>query len=356
MHLAIDVREAFQLKPTGKGQWARGFLSELLRREIPLTLFTDAPLPKDFALPPCAALTVIAARGLRWHLRVASYLRAHREITYYVSPTSYLVPALLGSRMPTIPIIHDLIAFRGEPHDRRATMIERLTLPRIVRTASHLCTVSETTKRDLLVRFPLLDSARVTPIFAGPLQSDPNPNTPDDKTILCVATLCPRKNQERLIRAFASLPDELRKRHCLLLIGARGWLDGGILRLARSTPGVEWRDYVPDAAYEVLLGTCTVFALPSLYEGFGLQILDALRRGIPLLTSDRGSLREVAGEAAVYCDPEDVGSIAEGLARLLQDPGLRRRLATAGPSCAAQFSWKRTVDLFLEVIGATGGS
>ncbi len=119
--------------------------------------------------------------------------------------------------------------------------------------------------------------------------------------------------------------------------------------MTQQTPGVEWRGYVNASGYESLLHTCTAFALPSLYEGFGMQILDAMQRGIPILTSNRGSLREVAEGAALIVDPDDVASIAKGLERLLREAGLRADLSEKARQRAELYSWRRTVDLFLGI-------
>lgn len=122
------------------------------------------------------------------------------------------------------------------------------------------------------------------------------------------------------------------------------------MQKARSTPGVEWIGYGSRAQEEELLSRCTVFALPSLYEGFGLSVLDALHHGIPVLTSERGALKEIAGDAAIFVNPEDVRSIADGLQRLLTDSALRDRLSCEGKAQAQKFSWKRTVDTFLSAL------
>tara|TARA_Y100000310_G_C20339158_1_gene648961 strand:- start:132 stop:692 length:561 start_codon:yes stop_codon:yes gene_type:complete len=179
------------------------------------------------------------------------------------------------------------------------------------------------------------------------MESSPPQNAPDHKTILCAATLSPRKNQLRLIQAYKSLSSDLRSQYRLQLIGGRGWHDQEIVDLAKATEGVEWHDYVPSDQYNALLSTAHILALPSLYEGFGMQILDALQRGIPVLTSNRGSLKEVTEECAVLVDPESVESISEGLERILTSKALQQDLRTSGPQQAEQFSWKRTTDLFL---------
>ncbi|TSC99579.1 MAG: group 1 glycosyl transferase, partial [Candidatus Peregrinibacteria bacterium Greene1014_49] len=181
-------------------------------------------------------------------------------------------------------------------------------------------------------------------------EQDPTPNIPDGKTILCPGTLCPRKNQLRLLKAYAGLPPNLRNQYRLLLIGGRGWKDAEIIALATTTPGAEWRGYVPEEKYRELLSRCSVLAFPSLYEGFGLPVLDALQRGIPVLTTNRGSLPEVAGSCAVTVDPESVESIQNGLKRILSDSDLRQKLRRNGPSQAKKFSWERTAELLLSVL------
>jgi len=330
MKIVIDAREAFALHKAGKGQWTKGFIDELSQRDIDVTLLKEESFPS----------------GIRWHFAAASFVKKS-TFDAYISPTSMIVPALLGDTVPYIPIIHDLIAFRSEPHSCKAKYTERLLLHRVVRHAAHICTVSQSTTNDLLKRYPEIDPQYITPIFAGPMSAHVSKSTPDHKTILCAGTLCPRKNQLRLIRAYASLPSSLRAQYKLILVGGRGWNDDEIVDHCLKVKGVEWKDYVSDDEYQELLSSATVLAHPSLYEGFGLQVLDAMQRGIPVLTSDRGSLQEVVGNAALTVDPESEVSIANGLTTLLGDEDLQMQFATQGPIQAKNFTWKRTVDLFL---------
>ncbi len=346
--LAIDVRAALVPQPTGKGQWLRGFLSAFLPRNIPVTLLADAPVPQAWLHAHVEVRTF--SHGPFWHLRSARFLQRNRHRLAFFSPTSFIVPFLLGRTVPTVPLVHDLIAFRGEPHDRKAKFLEYLTLGRTLRNAAHICTISTATQNGLLSRFPSLDPGHISLIFAGPSEQSPPPNVPDGRTILSIGTLCPRKNQLRLIQAYASLPQELRARTRLILAGGRGWHDQEIVDTARSTPGVEWLGYVSDDHYRTLLSTCEIFAFPSLEEGFGLPVLDAMQRGTLVLTSTCGGLKEVAGTAAMSVDPEDTQAILRGLETLLNDQLLRERLRSAGPVQARQFSWKHSVDLFLNAV------
>jgi glycosyltransferase involved in cell wall biosynthesis len=160
--------------------------------------------------------------------------------------------------------------------------------------------------------------------------------------VLATGTLEPRKNLLRLIRAHAKLPPDLRAAHPLLLVGPRGWETAEILAAAgRDERAVRLAGYVPDDELAALYAGCTVFCYPSLYEGFGLPVLEAMAAGAPVITSNLSSLPEVAGDAAVYVDPLDERAIGAALERLLRSPEERSRLAAAGPQRAAGFSWSR---------------
>ncbi|MBT3292957.1 glycosyltransferase family 4 protein [Candidatus Peregrinibacteria bacterium] len=346
MHFAIDIREACRSKRTGKGQWVYGFVDELLSRDVDITLLSNTPPPEHFLSR--AKNVVLFPSGISWHFRAAHYIRRNRDINMYISPTSFLVPGLLPQNIHSTCVIHDLIAFRGDPHQLKATLIERLTLRHCLRSSRIVLAVSQSTKNDLLSRYPFLSKESVVVIYAGPFKSSAPLNQPDGKTILCPATLSPRKNQKNLILAYRLLPNDLKEKYKLLLIGASGWHDQDIIDLINETDGVSWLDFVPNDDYERLLNTCDVLALPSLYEGFGMQILDALQRGIPVLTSNRGSLYEVTDKCAVHVHPEIVEDILRGLVDILTKDKIRKKLREDGPEQASNFSWKRTVDEFIK--------
>lgn len=352
MHLGIDIREACRDKRTGKGQWTFSFAQELLRRDADLSLFTDNDLPSEWNsfLKNRRGITHvinIRAPGIRWHIAAKRKFLESSNIDVYVSTVSYILPFLVGSKKKVVPIVHDLIAFRGEPHEWRSTFIERLTLGKTIRNAHHVCTVSDTTKKDLLQRYSFLKPSDITPIFAAPSLAPIADNERSEEIILCAATLCPRKNQKGLIEAHRKLSMDMRKRFPLVLIGARGWMDEDIVRLAEQTPHVTWKQYVPNEEYRLLLARCAVFAYPSFYEGFGLPLLEAMQSGIPVLTSNIGSMKEVAGDAAVLIHPQKIDSITEGLEALLSKKELRRECSDAGKERSSAFTWKRTVDSFL---------
>lgn len=350
MKLAIDVREACNHNRAGKGQWTYGFVTELLTRGHSLLLFTDSPIPVEWQKYSPVVRTF--PPGILWHFRVARLLRKRKEIDAYICPTSFIVPCIVGKSISCIPVVHDLIAFRKEPHNKKAALVEKCTISKALRSATHILTVSNSTKTDICDRFSFVHPDTVTAIFAGPMQSTSPLALGNKNIIACIATLSPRKNQLRLIHAFAQLPESVREQYTLVLAGGRGWNDDSVVQLAAETSGVEWIGFVSEKKYKELLSSCKVLTLPSLYEGFGMQILDALQQGVPVLTSDRGSLPEVTGSCAVLVDPENSDSITSGLEKILTDEHLRARLKKEGPRQAEQFSWKRTVDLFLTTLNS----
>ncbi len=347
MRLWIDAREACRERKTGKGQWTLRTVGALLaRRDVQATIVTDAPVPPGWnGMPGLAAVKVLEKKGLGWHLAVAKLLKKESDsIDAYLSPTSFIVPFLVGHRMPVVPVVHDLVAFKNEPHDRKATFIERLTLPRALRTALAVCCVSEATAA--LVHAKFRGVTRTFVAGAGPTVGERDAWAGSGDFVLCIGTLCPRKNQKRLIQAYASL----RPLAKLVLVGGRGWEDDDIVRLAAETTGVEWKGFQSTEACAELLRTCKAFAWVSEEEGFGLPVLDALRVGAPVLASDIPTNREVAGDAATYCDPLDVASIAKGLTAVLERGDFFR---AAGLARADAFSWEKVA---AQIVERTAGS
>lgn len=139
-----------------------------------------------------------------------------------------------------------------------------------------------------------------------------------------------------------------------MIAGKRGWLTEAIERHAAElgvAERVRFTGYVADADLPALLGGALAFVFPSLYEGFGMPVLEAMACGAPVLTSTTSSLPEVAADAALLVDPEDTAAIAAGLARLAADPALRAELRARGLLRAAQFTWERCAEETLRVLG-----
>jgi glycosyltransferase involved in cell wall biosynthesis len=167
--------------------------------------------------------------------------------------------------------------------------------------------------------------------------------------ILFVGTLEPRKNLSRLAGAYAALGEEERKKSGeLVLVGAAGWMEERELSRLQAQPGVRWLGYLPRDELEAVYKRAALFVYPSLYEGFGLPVLEAMARGLAVVTSRTSSMREVGEGAALLVDPTDEREIRRAIQRLVDDEDLREELASKGRERAADFTWGKTAELTLQ--------
>ncbi len=190
-----------------------------------------------------------------------------------------------------------------------------------------------------------LPAAQLAPVLA---RHDLEPG----QYLLVVATQEPRKNLARLVRAYSALPATVQSRWPLVIVGTRGWLNDELERTLaplQSRGLVRRLGYVAEQELPIVYAGAHAFAFPSLYEGFGLPILEAMASGVPVLTSNVSSLPEVAGDAAICVDPFDEDALRQGLARLLEDGPWRTRSAQRGLARASGFPWSNCVDATVDV-------
>ncbi|VWD15378.1 group 1 family glycosyl transferase [Burkholderia lata] len=299
-------------------------------------------------------LAQTARKFRRWRLN-----RQARQFLFH-SP-NYFLPDLADSGISTI---HDLSVFRypeAHPRERLADFENRFdsTLNR----AQHLVTDSEATRKEVIDYFGWPDH-RVTSIPLG-VATDFHPRDNSDlqnylgstglrfgSYSLCVSTLEPRKRIDYLLDAYSSLPDDVRRHYPLVLAGSKGWLSDALHSRIETYQRDGWLRYlgfVPESALPLLYSGARAFLYPSIYEGFGLPVLEALASGIPTLTSNRSSLPEVAGGAAWLVDPDDTEALKQGIAKILLDDEWRRTAVSAGLSVASRFTWKRCADRTIEL-------
>ena len=300
--------------------------------------------------------------GPPWARAVPEFLKkrikdAAADLEYrFRRPQVYHATNFIACRWdrPVVATIHDLSFIRyPETHPReRLDWIAR-GLPRTLEQA-HLIAVSHFTKREIVELLPVGED-RVSVVYEG---IDPRFKpiagpccaanlgryglTPGEY-ILAVGTLEPRKNLVRLIDAYQQLPDALVRRHPLAIAGISGWKDESIfeaLQPLRDQGRLRLLGYVPDADLPMLYSGAALFVFPSLYEGFGFPPLEAMACGTAALVSNRASLPEVVGAAAMLCNPEDSTEIADKMRRLLEDQQLRQSLGRQGVRQAGGFTWE----------------
>lgn len=183
---------------------------------------------------------------------------------------------------------------------------------------------------------------RVVPHGVRRPKAPPFPDSSRENVILHVGAIQRRKNIVRLIEAFERTPPDWR----LILAGSRGFGAEEILARIEQSPrrtSIELPGYVDDTSLEELYRRARVFAFPSLDEGFGMPVLDAMARGVPVLTSNRSATRELAANAALLIDPAETESVSSGLLRIVNSPALRSQLRDAGFARAQMFSWANAV-------------
>ena len=215
----------------------------------------------------------------------------------------------------------------------------------MLRRAAGIIAVSEATRRDA-IEILGIPANRIRTIHNGVSEAYfdvPAPPPRPTPYVLFVGTIEPRKNVDRLLDAWQLLPSRVRAAHELLLAGAAGWrCEQTLERLHNAPPGVRWLGYFPEACLPGLIRGATMLVYPSIYEGFGLPVAQAMACGTPAVTSNVSAMAEIAGESALLVNPESAEDIRDAILRLAEDPQERARLAEAGRARAERlFRWER---------------
>ena len=265
---------------------------------------------------------------------------------------------------PSVVTVHDLSHLRfPDCHPKARVAFLEKHLGKSLERARHVITVSETIRREVLETFalepskvsriPLGVSETFHPATAAALDGieskfDIAPNS----YMLCVATREPRKNLITLFQAFELLPTALRERYPLVLCGARGWhtteIDAHAERLSRRG-WLKQLDYVPESALPALYSGAAVFVFPSIYEGFGLPVLEAMACGTAVVVGHGTAMAEFAGDSAATCQASDPRSLSEQIRRLLEDEQARREYTLRSIERVRQFSWHRCAKAHIKI-------
>jgi glycosyltransferase involved in cell wall biosynthesis len=228
-----------------------------------------------------------------------------------------------------------------------------------VKRAKKIITISKSSKNDIIKHYKVPEE-KTKVVYLGLKKLNMDSSQKDlasfgvhKKFILFVGTLQPRKNISRLIEAFSLLPQKLKAEYQLVVIGKKGWLYEEILKAPekfRVSNDVLFLDYVKDNDLPEFYKKAQVFVLPSLYEGFGLPVLEAMRYGCPVAVSNVSSLPEAGGEAALYFDPESTTDIKNTIEKILTDSKLREKMREKGREQFKKFTWEKAAKEVLEVV------
>ncbi len=360
LRIGVDIRPFYE-PLTGVGWYLYHLLHELARRDdVEIFLFGDARLTDEGPhlqadLPPNAHLCVFDLRG-RPKSRFDRPLTAAAYVGWIaladcdvIFGANYFLPRLMGAvARRRVITIHDL-TYKRFPDLLQKETLENLEMrmAREVAMADAIICVSEWTRNDLL-EFYEVDARRVYAIHSGiapPPKAAPLPGLPQ-RYILFVSTIEPRKNLGVLLDAFAQIRDQYEG--SLVVAGRIGWKSDEIAtRLGE--PRIVHLDYLPPAELATAYANADLFVFPSIYEGFGFPMLEAMSHGVPVIAARSSSLPEIGGEAALYFDPRDANELAAVIRRVLREGMLWQGLIAQGRERVKQFRWETTAELTLEV-------
>ena len=375
MHILVDGGPIIR-RTTGVGRYTRELLLAALARssEHHYTAFGFAlrpPAERPFshpnfefryirAVPSKVYNALMRDVGFAPPVDVLARVRSP-DLAFYPNYTAYPTRA----RVPKAVVIYDL-SFRRYPTMftvRSRRFLDRW-VPRSIDRSEVVIAISEFTRQEILSTYDVdPDKVVVIPCGVDPAIFRPPAEAEVDAVlhhhrlrpgyVLTVGTLEPRKNLLGLVRAYRTVPRELKHEHPLVIVGGKGWRDSEIMRelgaLEDEGEPVRRLGYVDDDELPALYNAAGVFAYPSIYEGFGLPVLEAMACGAAVVTSNTASLPEVAGGAALLADPMSSDSIAAAIRDVLSSPERRVALSTSGRGRARCYSWAASADLLLQV-------
>ena len=363
MLIGIDASRAAKAHHTGTEIYAYQLiraLSSFTTPDLRLRLYThQPPHPSGWPYGPHLETRVIPFPRLWTHLRLTAEIHRHPPDALFVP--AHVLP--LHCPVPAAVTVHDLgYHYHPEAHPLFQRKYLAWTTRRHIRVANHVIVDSAATRADLVQHYQA-DPARISVVHLGR-----NPDLQRVESLdliaqvkekyrlngpylLYIGTLQPRKNLLRLVTAFQQVAQNHPVK--LVLAGGKGWLYDDIFARIQAL-GLGERvllpGYIAEEDKAALISGATVYVFPSLYEGFGLPLLEAMACGTPVLTSNVSSLPEIAGDAALLIDPLDVAAITAGLNRLLSELSLRQTLIDRGYRRVQEFSWDKAARQIVEIL------
>lgn len=365
--VAVDLR-ALVPALTGIGVYTRSLLLAAAPRERFRYLGLAHKPPRGADELEAAGVSIETQRaplGTLWQQTILPRRLARGDVDLLFSPLNTMP---LCCPVPAVVTVHDLTAMlHAETHTAKLRLSVLPFLRPTLERAERLVAISRATADDVLFHFPQC-RGKVEVVYCG-VDPELAPGTPEEIAavraelaapegyLLHVGTLEPRKNVSVLLDAWECLADDPRVGLPLVLAGDPGWKSRHLVRrlAALAERGVRFLGRVERSRLAALYQGARVFVYPSLYEGFGLPVIEALACGVPVVTSNRSSLPEAAGDAGILVDPTDAGAVAHALDAILRDPEREAELKVRAVAHASRFRWERTAcemeAVFSEALG-----
>lgn len=361
MRIGVNTRLLLKGKLEGIGWYTHQMLERIVRAhpEHEFIFFFDRPYDPSFVFAPNVKPVVVhpqARHAVLFYLwfewSIPAMLRKYK-VDLFLSTDGF---CSLSTKVPTCLVMHDL-AFEHYPQHLKLS--HRLYLqhwsPRFARKATRIVTVSEFSKQDIVERYKIRP-VRIDVTYNGahpayvPLSWEEREAvkaqyTSGQEYFVFAGALHPRKNVLALLQAFVKFKKRQRSPIKLVIVGRMAWKFKELVALRESMPfkeDVVWAGYMNVDELSKVIGGAYALIYPSLFEGFGIPILEALKCGVPAVVSNTSSMPEVAGDAALLVDPTDIDDIANKMALIYKDEVLRNKLIAAAIEQAARFDWDRS--------------
>lgn len=373
IRLGIDARYGLRKNRRGIGNYIYNLLCEFCRIRPPGFEFVlyadnsaDPEVVEEFQQDPFT-VRVLSAPNLAWWEQVVLPVAARHDRVDLLHCTSNIAPVIFKP-CRLVTTIHDVIEFRRQKFgDTRLTFRHRISrtyrmgvLPRVAKLSDRIITVSEYSRQDIATVLRV-KKEKITVVYEAPIlrpSNDPLKEREllknlgvEGQYIFTLGAVDRRKNTARLMEAYKILRNQTGISVPLVIAG----IERPEVFRPLVSEGIYLLNFQPDKVVAALYRQALFFVYPSLYEGFGLPILEAMASGIPVLCSATTAVGEIAGGAALKCDPADVSNIAAKMKVLLEDAGLRKQLVERGYRRVKEFSWGRcaqeTLQVYREVLG-----
>lgn len=374
MNIAVNTRLLLPQKREGLGRFAHEVLSRVTVQhpEHTFVFIFDRPYADEFVYSRNVVPIVAhpqARHPVLWYLffdwGIPPILKKYKADLFF-SPDGWLS---LRTRVPSLPVIHDLNFFHNPEWIEWAPLrYYNYFFPRFLKKATRIATVSEYSKDDIVQRFKV-GPEKIDVVFNGtsegfiPIREEQQTAVRDKYSagkpfFLFVGLVHPRKNLKRVIEAFVKFKKQASSPEKLLIVGSTKYMTNDV-RHAYENSGIKddifFLGRVPDKELKKLTASALAQVYVSLFEGFGIPILEAMSCCTPVITSEITSMPEVGGEAAIYVDPYSVDAIAEAMLKISNDKGLRSALIEKAGDQLLKYSWDKTAGLIWESIQRTLG-
>ena len=369
MVIAVNTRFLIKERLEGYGYFSKEIFREMARNhpEHQFCFLFDRPFSEEFIFASNIKGVVVSPPAripLLWKywydVRVPLALKKIKA-DVFVSPDGY---CSLTTSIPQCLVVHDL-GFLHYPDTYKKSHVSYLkkNTSRFLKKAAGIVTVSGFSKNDIVQQYKIAPE-KIDVVYNG-VKKVFHPLSPEERSgakekytegneyFLYAGAIQPRKNLLNLLKAFSIFKKRLQSNMKLVLAGRLAWKNEEFWKLVQS---YKYRDdvvitgYLPEKEMALLMGSAYALVYPSLFEGFGVPVAEAMKCGVPALTSQKSSMQEIAGEAALYFDPRNHSDIADKMMLIYKDESLRNQLSEKGKYQAEKYSWENAAEIFWESI------